>query len=122
MARLSRLFRRWGVEEALIRAGVDILDLSPSSAERPGDRAAPFVGLGAPVIAVNNLDIVERALEVLNEKRADLVAVGRGLIADADWPIKVKEGRLGDIVACTKCDECYADLRKGGPVGCIQWA
>lgn len=118
----------YGIEEslvlarALIREGVDILDLSPSSAERPGDRAAPFVGLSAPVIAVNNLDVVERALEVLREGRADLVAVGRGLIADADWPLKVREGRFNEIVTCIKCDECFADLRKGGPVGCTQWA
>ena len=38
--------------EALIKAGVDILDLSPSSGIAPGDRAAPFTKLGAPVIAV----------------------------------------------------------------------
>jgi 2,4-dienoyl-CoA reductase (NADPH2) len=77
--------------------------------------------LGVPVIAVTELDEVRRALEVLREKRASLVAVGRGLIADADWPIKVREGRLDDIVRCTRCDSCYDDLRKRVPVGCIEW-
>jgi NADPH2 dehydrogenase len=106
----------------LVAAGVDILDLSPSSSERPGDRAAPFKALGVPVITVNDLDVVGRALEVLREERADLVAVGRGLIADPDWPLKVHEGLLDQIVTCTKCDDCFADLRHGGPVGCTQWA
>lgn len=108
--------------QSLAGAGVDILDLSPSSAEAPGDRAAPFKSLGNPLITVGDLDVVERALEVLNEDRADLVAVGRGLIADPDWPTKVKGGRLDEIVECVKCDECFADLREGVPVGCTQWA
>jgi len=108
--------------EELVRAGVDILDISPASGAAPGDRAAPFKALGVPVIAVNELDDVERALEVLREGRADLVAVGRGLIADPDWPIKVQEGRLGEIVRCTRCNEkCFGNLEKGLPVECTQW-
>ncbi|MFP3896685.1 MAG: hypothetical protein ACLFV5_07610 [Anaerolineales bacterium] len=108
--------------EALVEAGVDILDLSPSSMEAPGDRAAPFRPLGVPLIAVGELDVVERALEVLHEDRADLVAIGRGLIADPDWPRKVGEGRLDEIVRCTRCDEkCHGNLRKGIPIACTQW-
>ncbi len=107
--------------EALVDAGVDVLDLSPSSVDAPGDRAAPFMSLGVPIIAVNELDEVDRALTVLNEGRADLVAVGRAMIADPDWPIKVKQGRFDDIVRCTRCDGCHADLRRGVEVGCAQW-
>lgn len=117
----------YGIEDSLVLAGelvkrgVDILDISPASDAAPGDRAAPFRRFGVPVIAVNRLDSVDRALEVLNEGRADLVAVGRGLIADPDWPLKVREGRVGDIVACTDCNNCFADLYRGAPVGCVQW-
>ena len=108
---------------ALVREGVDILDLSPSSIESPGDRAAPFRELGALVIAVGGLDAVDRALQVLNEGRADLVAIGRGLIADPEWPIKVREGRPADIIECIKCDEkCHGNLRAGLPIECTQWA
>jgi 2,4-dienoyl-CoA reductase-like NADH-dependent reductase (Old Yellow Enzyme family) len=106
----------------MVQAGVDILDLSPSSIEFPGDRAMPFQDLGVPLIAVNNLDIVERALEVLNTGRADLVAVGRGLIADPEWANKVRQGRFDEIVACIECDECHKDLRADRPVTCVQWA
>jgi 2,4-dienoyl-CoA reductase-like NADH-dependent reductase (Old Yellow Enzyme family) len=119
--------RGYGIEdslvltEALVQAGVDVLDLSPSSDVAPGDRAAPFMSLGVPVIAVNQLDRVERAMEVLREGRAMLVAVGRGLIADPDWPLKVREGRLDEIVTCIDCDGCHEDLRSGIAVGCTQW-
>jgi 2,4-dienoyl-CoA reductase-like NADH-dependent reductase (Old Yellow Enzyme family) len=47
--------------------------------------------------------------------------VGRGLVADADWPHKVREGRFDEVATCIKCDNCSADLRAGCPVGCMQW-
>lgn len=117
----------YGIEESvalaarLIGAGVDLLDLSPSSSKVPGDLAVPFSELGVPVITVNELDVPERALEVLRVGRAHLVAVGRGLIADPDWPTKMREGRFHDIVTCTRCDGCHDDLRHNRPVGCRQW-
>jgi 2,4-dienoyl-CoA reductase-like NADH-dependent reductase (Old Yellow Enzyme family) len=107
--------------EELVGAGVDVLDMSPSSVNAPGDRAAPFMALDVPVIAVNELDQVNRALEVLREGRASLIAVGRGLIADADWAAKVHALRFGDICECVYCDECFTDLDAGIPVGCTQW-
>lgn len=109
--------------ETLIRAGVDILDISPSSIDAPGDRAEPFTEFAVPVIAVNDLDIVASAAEVLAKGRADLVAVGRGLIADPEWPLKVREGREQDIVKCTKCDEaCFGNLHRGEHIACTEWA
>jgi len=117
-----RLEESLPLAQALVKAGVDILDISPASADRPGDRAAPFKGLGVPVIAVNELDQIERALEVLCQQRADLVAVGRGLIADPDWPAKIREGRFAQIVTCVRCDElCFGNLRRGVPIECTQW-
>ena len=108
--------------EKLVAAGVDILDLSPSSHDGPGDRAAPFTRLGAPVIGVGNLDNVERALEARVGAGCDLIAVGRGLIADPEWSLKVEQGRLSDIVGCTRCDEkCFGNLRAGLPIACAEW-
>jgi 2,4-dienoyl-CoA reductase-like NADH-dependent reductase (Old Yellow Enzyme family) len=118
----------YGIEESLVlagklvEAGVDILDISPASAEAPGDRAVPFRRFEVPVIAVNALDRIDRALEVLNEGRADLAAVGRGLIADPEWPNKVLAGRFDEVVTCVKCSEkCFGNLRRGIPIECAQW-
>ena len=118
----------YGIEDSvafareLIKAGVDILDVSPSSKDAPGDQAAPFVGLGAAVITVWCLDEPGRAAEALGEKRADLVAIGRALIADPDWPEKVRTGKRDPIVRCTRCNlECFGNLKKGTPISCTQW-
>ena len=117
----------YGIEEslqltqALVETGVDVLDLSPSSVAAPADQAAPFRVHGVPVIAVNELDREERAVEALTSGRADLVAVGRGLIADAEWPNKVRDGRFDAIVRCTGCNSCFDDLDAGIHVGCAQW-
>ena len=108
--------------ERLVAAGVDVLDISPASEAAPADRAAPFRRFGVPVVAVNEMDNVERALEALNQGRADLIAIGRGLIADPRWPNKVKEGRFQEIIKCVKCDsKCFGNLDKNIPVECAQW-
>ena len=53
-----------------------------------------------PVIAVGKLGYPELAENVLKEGKADFIALGRPLLADPEWPIKVKEGRLDDIRVC----------------------
>jgi 2,4-dienoyl-CoA reductase-like NADH-dependent reductase (Old Yellow Enzyme family) len=73
-----------------------------------------------PVIAVGgfgrDLDAAEKVLE---EERADLIAIGRGLIADPELPNKVREGRK--VIRCQLCNEkCYGNLRRHEPIGCAQ--
>ena len=108
--------------KALVAAGVNVLDISPARKEKVADLAAPFKALGVPVIAVNGMDDPDAACEALRAGRCDLVGIGRQLIADAEWPRKVRDGRLADIVACLKCDEgCYGRIQKGEPVECAVW-
>jgi 2,4-dienoyl-CoA reductase (NADPH2) len=59
-----------------------------------------------PVIAVGRLDAAPLAESVIAEGRADLVAIGRGLIADPDWPDKVRTGRTDEIRPCISCNAC----------------
>jgi len=109
---------------ALVDEGVDIMDVSPASDKEPADLAAPIKqAVSCPVIAVNDMDDPDRAATALREERADLIAIGRGLIADPQWPRKVSEGRLDEVVQCLKCNEkCHGNLAKGLPIGCVQWA
>jgi len=58
-----------------------------------------------PVIAVGKLGFPDLAEQVLKEGKADFIALGRALLADPDWPIKVKEGELADIRPCVGCHE-----------------
>lgn len=107
----------------LIEAGLDVLDISPARRDSVADLAAPFKSaFKVPVIAVQGMDDPQAAADALQQGRCDLVAVGRQLIADAAWPRKVQEGRLSDIVQCTKCNKgCFGRLRELKPVECVHW-
>jgi len=41
---------------------------------------------------------IEGLLERLNRQEFDLVAVGRALICDPDWALKIRDGRMQDIL------------------------
>lgn len=62
-----------------------------------------------PVIAVGRLDL-ELGERILEEGKADLIAIGRRLLADPDLPNKVAEGRLDEVIPCIGCMECIERL------------
>jgi len=63
----------------------------------------------------------DAAEQVLRDGQADLVGLGRALIADGEWVVKVREGRTQDIRQCVYCNQyTMGNLYKGLPVGCIQ--
>ncbi|MBI2831549.1 MAG: FAD-dependent oxidoreductase [Chloroflexi bacterium] len=59
-----------------------------------------------PVILPGRLNAPRLAEQVLKDGKADFVAIGRGLIADPDWPQKVANGEIRDIRWCISCNEC----------------
>ncbi len=61
-----------------------------------------------PVIAVGKIDSAELAESVIAEGKADLVAIGRQLVADAETISKWLEGR--EYVSCTNCNRCLASI------------
>ncbi len=129
-----------GVEESLEiarrleKAGVDALHVDagcyddwywphPPIYQPPGcmvdmaEKAKRVVGI--PVIAVGKLGYPELAERILREEKADFVAMGRSLLADPEWPLKVKEGRLEDIRPCIGChDGCLARVISGAAISC----
>ena len=72
-----------------------------------------------PVIAVGKLDVPELAARVIAESKADLVAIGRGLLSDPFWVKKIEEGKQKHIRPCVSCHEgCMGRLVAGKPVSC----
>jgi 2-enoate reductase len=72
-----------------------------------------------PVITVGRLGYAELADSVLKAGKADFVALGRALLADPEWPLKVKEGRQEDICPCIGCqDGCLARIMMGASLSC----
>jgi 2,4-dienoyl-CoA reductase (NADPH2) len=73
--------------------------------------------LSIPVIASNGLNDPDLAELVLQQGKADLIAVGRGLIADPEWPKKLSEERVNKIRPCICCNQCFMG-GTGNPLTC----
>lgn len=73
-----------------------------------------------PVAASGSLVEPGIAAEALQSGSADFVSVGRPMLADPDWPIKARAGRVADIVPCIRCnDGClHRASRVGRSTGC----
>lgn len=72
-----------------------------------------------PVIGVGKLGLPELAERVIAEGKADIVAIGKSLLADAFWVEKVMEGRPEEIRPCIGChDGCMGRLSQGKPLSC----
>ena len=69
--------------------------------------------VGIPVITVGRIRTPELANRIVKEKKADLVSMGRALIADPELPLKAFEGRTEDILPCISCNRCILSIRKG---------
>jgi len=103
----------------LAEAGYQAIHVSASIGETARFAAAPYyVAPGhlidyaagvrevvdVPVIGVGRILEPEMADGLIAEGRCDFVALGRGLLADPNWPKKAREGRAGEIIPCTGCN------------------
>ena len=71
-----------------------------------------------PVIAVGNMT-PETGAEILASGQADFIAFGRQLIADPDFPAKVKKGWTMNIRPCIRCNEkCVGTAFNHLPISC----
>jgi 2-enoate reductase len=72
-----------------------------------------------PVIAVGKLSVPEFAESIIAEGRADIVALGKGLLSDPFWVKKIEEGQPQRIRPCIGChDGCMGRVTKGKPLSC----
>ncbi len=72
--------------------------------------------LSVPVIAVGRIT-ADAAEDLLASGRADLIAVGKALLADADLPKKLASGREDRITPCIVCMHCRDMLQSAGAPG-----
>ncbi|RQD78772.1 MAG: FAD-binding protein [Halanaerobium sp. MSAO_Bac5] len=72
-----------------------------------------------PVIAVGSLGIKpEIANNVLEEKKADLINIGRELLADSEFAKKVANNNYDEIRTCLRCNECTGSVDTGKYLAC----
>ncbi|NMM61700.1 FAD-dependent oxidoreductase [Clostridium sp. P21] len=65
-----------------------------------------------PVISTNVIKKPEQAEKLLTEGIMDYAAIGRGMMADADWARKAYEDRSEDIKPCIGCLYCLDQTAK----------
>jgi len=76
--------------------------------------------LSIPVIVAGRLNDARLIERIVEEGKADMVAIGRGLIADEDLVLKIQEKRYEDIRYCIACNQgCIDNVLKGEGINCI---
>ncbi|MEW6262717.1 MAG: FAD-dependent oxidoreductase [Thermodesulfobacteriota bacterium] len=123
----------------LVEAGADALHVSGGTSLAPwtgvpptGSPQAVNAGLAAeikktvkvPVICVGRISEPWAAEQVLETGQADLVCLGRALLADPDWPRKVARAETEDIAPCLGDTLCLRRTASRRHITCLinPWA
>jgi 2,4-dienoyl-CoA reductase-like NADH-dependent reductase (Old Yellow Enzyme family)/thioredoxin reductase len=118
----------------LVAAGVDVIQVSAGNDITPEWICQPMFmekacladsaekvkkALNVPVMAVGRINEPMIANEILEKGKADLVCIGRGLLADPEMPKKAKEGRIDEIRTCIACNTCMESIFRKGRIECL---
>ncbi|MFH2064594.1 MAG: FAD-dependent oxidoreductase [Pseudomonadota bacterium] len=75
--------------------------------------------VSVPVVASNRISDPDAAEKILQDGCADMVSLGRVLIADPYWPQKAFQGKKEEIRPCVACSQgCTDEIFSGKPVFC----
>ncbi|NOQ18598.1 MAG: NAD(P)-binding protein, partial [Desulfobacterales bacterium] len=76
--------------------------------------------VSVPIIASNRISDPNSAEQIIKDGYADMVNLGRVLIADPQWPQKAFEGKVDEIRPCVGCSQgCTDEVFNGRPVFCV---
>ncbi len=76
-------------------------------------------GFPIPVIVSGKMGFPDLAEQALLDGKCDMITLARPLLADPDWPLKVREGRVAEIRPCIGDHEgCLGQLMTGGSPHC----
>jgi 2,4-dienoyl-CoA reductase-like NADH-dependent reductase (Old Yellow Enzyme family)/NADPH-dependent 2,4-dienoyl-CoA reductase/sulfur reductase-like enzyme len=119
------------IAKRLAEEGVDAIDVSggliesapwiiPTQSMRPGVHIAAATAIKAavdvPVIVAGKIHIPELAEEIIETGKVDMVAFGRALIVDPEFPNKIVSGRQHEVRKCIYCLQHCLDI----PAACTQ--
>ncbi|MCP4575621.1 MAG: FAD-dependent oxidoreductase [Deltaproteobacteria bacterium] len=118
----------------LVKEGVDIIQVSAGNDATPEWICQPMFmekgcltdfawaikkELAVPIMAVGRINEPLLAEDIIKAGKANLVCMGRGLLADPAMPNKAREGRLDDIRTCIACNTCMESIFRKGRVECL---
>ncbi len=112
-----RKFEEWSIDSVRARGGGSVkvhYDIAPMYLPK-GVNIPLAAGikevLGIPVAVSTRMTDPDMAEQVLREGKADIIAIGRGLIADPDLPNKIMAGRSDRVRPCIACNiGCFGNL------------
>jgi 2,4-dienoyl-CoA reductase (NADPH2) len=121
------------VVSILETAGVQAIDVEAGWHECPEPLVVMSVPRGAfvylaeeikkvvnvPVVAAYRINNPELAEQILADGKADLIGLGRALLADSEFPNKAREGRTDEIRTCIACSNCLDNLLTGYKSGAM---
>jgi len=119
----------------LVDAGADCLSISTGTHANLHTRLIPPMGMpkglnveaatavkrvvDVPVMVAGRLNDPLMAAQVIAAGKADLVAIGRGLVADPELPNKTASGQLDNIRWCISCNECISRMETALGLTCL---
>jgi 2,4-dienoyl-CoA reductase (NADPH2) len=120
----------------LVAAGVDAIDVSSGTIDGTLDRAvdpmsmpeawrfehcrAIKAAVNVPVISVGPVRWPAVAEAGLAAGDLDMVALGRPLLADPEWPRKAMSGNTAAIRPCTNCNWCFDRVIHHQSIACAE--
>ena len=122
----AQRLEEWGVKAIHVSAGTHDtveMEIQPMTVPRgclvylaEGIKKAVQI----PVATVGRIVEPRMAEEILQQGKADLITLGRALLADPEFPRKAREGRDADIRPCIGCLQgCRDHLYQGLPITCL---
>ena len=120
--------------KTLINAGIDLVQVSAGNDVTPEWISQPMFmekaclvesahqikkALNIPVMTVGRINDPQIADDIIRQEKADLVCIGRGLLADPEMPLKAISGRLDEIRTCIACNTCMQSIFKKGHIECL---
>lgn len=146
---IAQRFARLGIDYISVSAGGKFEDAVPREGEPlypytgySGDRCMPGAaypdgfnrpiaaaikvhllshGLNSAVVSAGKIGTPDMAEEIVSSGEADLVGMARPLLADPDWPKKVRDGDWDRVVRCCYANVCKALDENFQRVRCFLW-
>ena len=75
---------------------------------------------GVPLVALGRITDPAEAEAIVAGDQAELIGLGRALVADPAWLAKAAAGRAHDIRYCLSCNTCWGQISaRANPIACV---
>lgn len=121
----------WAAYPYTGRSGYECMPSYISDAAGPFERnvdavasiraAVRAAGLQTPIVVAGGIYSYDQAERLLNDDKADIIALARQALADPDWFEKVRTGHGNEVVLCRYSNYCEGLDQKHKQVTCELW-